>query len=147
MNARFRFTPEAEAQFAEIIDYIAADSEDAARRVLNGIHEALGKLAEMPEIGHTREDLTERPLKFCALGVVFCSEPFVVRLRHAADLALHFQPIRLVAIRTEVHRRRHAGAGRIGERHVAQTRAALERDGLRSGGRVSHAGYAESTRR
>lgn len=64
MNPRFRFTPEAEAQLAEIIDYIAADSDDAARRVLSGIHEALDKLAEMPEMGHTREDLTDRPLKF-----------------------------------------------------------------------------------
>jgi hypothetical protein len=36
-----RVTPEAEAQLEEIIDYIAADSDDAARRVLSGIHEAL----------------------------------------------------------------------------------------------------------
>jgi plasmid stabilization system protein ParE len=50
MNARFRFTPEAEAQLTEIIDYIAADSEDAARRVLNGVHGALEKLAEMPQM-------------------------------------------------------------------------------------------------
>ena len=64
MTARFRFTPEAEAQLAEIVDYIAADSQDAARRVLNGVHQALEKLAEMPEMGHTREDLTARPVKF-----------------------------------------------------------------------------------
>jgi plasmid stabilization system protein ParE len=67
MNGRFRFTPEAEAQLAEIIDFVAADSEDAARRVLNGIYEALDKLAEMPEMGHVREDLTDRPLKFCGI--------------------------------------------------------------------------------
>ncbi len=36
MNARFRFTQEAEAQLAEIIDYIASDSEDAARRLRTG---------------------------------------------------------------------------------------------------------------
>ena len=64
MNARFRFTPEAEAQLAEIVDHIAADGEDAARQVLNAVHEALEKLSEMPEMGHAREDLTERPLKF-----------------------------------------------------------------------------------
>ena len=64
MTARFRFTPEAEAQLAEIVDYIAEDSQDAARRVLNGVHEALEKLAEMPEMGHAREDLTARPVKF-----------------------------------------------------------------------------------
>ena len=64
MSGRFRFTPEAETQLAEIIDYIAADSEDAARRVLHDIHHALDRLTEMPEMGHAREDLTERPLKF-----------------------------------------------------------------------------------
>ena len=64
MNGRFRFTTEAEAQLAEIVDFIAVDSEDAARRVLTGIHEALDKLAAMPAMGHLREDLTERPLKF-----------------------------------------------------------------------------------
>ena len=64
MKERFRFTPEAETQLAEIIDFIAADSEDAARRVLTDIYEALDKLADMPEMGHIREDLTERPLKF-----------------------------------------------------------------------------------
>jgi plasmid stabilization system protein ParE len=64
MTARFRFAPEAEAQLAEIIDYIAADSEAAARRVLNGVHEALEKLAEMPQMGHTRDDLTSRPVRF-----------------------------------------------------------------------------------
>jgi plasmid stabilization system protein ParE len=37
VTARFRFTPEAEAQLVEIIDYIAADSEGSARRVLNGV--------------------------------------------------------------------------------------------------------------
>src|SRR5262245_9130840 len=64
MNGRFRFTPEAEAQLAEIVDFIAADSEDGARRVLNGIYEALDRLADMPQMGHLREDLTDRPLKF-----------------------------------------------------------------------------------
>jgi plasmid stabilization system protein ParE len=34
---------------------------------LNGVHEALEKLSEMPEMGHTREDLTARPLKFWAV--------------------------------------------------------------------------------
>lgn len=64
MKERFRFTPEAEAQLAEIVDFIAADSEDAALRVLRGVYEAVDNLAEMPEMGHVREDLTERPVKF-----------------------------------------------------------------------------------
>lgn len=37
---------------------------DAALRVHDAIEEAFQHLAEMPEIGHKREDLTERPVKF-----------------------------------------------------------------------------------
>jgi len=94
MSAWFRFTPEAEAQLSEIIDYIATDSEDSARRVLKGVHEALERLAEMPEIGHTREDLTERPLRFWAVYsylIVYdpASSPLsvIAVLRGARDVA------------------------------------------------------------
>jgi plasmid stabilization system protein ParE len=64
MSAPFVFTEEAEHQFLDIIDDIAAESEDAAVRVRQALHDAASRLAEMPEIGHTREDLTQRPVKF-----------------------------------------------------------------------------------
>jgi plasmid stabilization system protein ParE len=35
--------------------------------VRDAIHDAVGKLAESPDIGHTREDLTDRPVKFWAV--------------------------------------------------------------------------------
>lgn len=63
MASRFVFTKEAEIQLLEILDYLAG-SESAAVRVRDAIYDALGKLAERPGIGHTRQDLTERPVKF-----------------------------------------------------------------------------------
>jgi plasmid stabilization system protein ParE len=64
MSAPFRLTPDAERQLAEILDYVAADNEGAARRVKDALYSAMNRLADMPEIGHRREDLTERPVKF-----------------------------------------------------------------------------------
>lgn len=64
MTSRFIFTEEAETQLLEILDYLADESESAAVRVRHAIYDAVGKLAERPGIGHTREDLTDRPLKF-----------------------------------------------------------------------------------
>lgn len=64
MSTRFVFTEEAEGQLLEILDFLADESESAAVRVGDAIYDALGKLAENPGVGHTREDLTDRPLKF-----------------------------------------------------------------------------------
>ena len=65
MTARgYRLTPEAQSHLDEICAYIAAESVDAALRVLDGFEHAFDQLASMPEIGHTREDLTARPVKF-----------------------------------------------------------------------------------
>lgn len=63
-GAPFRLTLEADSQLGEILEFIAQDSEAAAVRVRHALYEALAMLATMPEIGHSREDFTERPLKF-----------------------------------------------------------------------------------
>ncbi len=60
----FILTNSAEAQLNEILDYVARDSVAAALKVHDALMSSAGHLAEMPEIGHTREDLTPRPLKF-----------------------------------------------------------------------------------
>lgn len=62
--SRYQLTPEARSQVDEIADFVAEESVDAALRVLDALEEAFRRLAEMPEIGHLREDLTERPVKF-----------------------------------------------------------------------------------
>jgi plasmid stabilization system protein ParE len=47
-----------------IIDFIAEDNVEAALRVHDALEEAFRHLAEMPGTGHTRTDLTARPVKF-----------------------------------------------------------------------------------
>lgn len=90
MATRFRLTPDAEAQIGDIVEYIAADSEDAAIRVRNALYSAFEQLARTPGIGHKREDLTDRPLKFWSVYsylVVYApqSEPLtIVAVLHGA---------------------------------------------------------------
>lgn len=64
MSPRYRLTPNAQAQVDAICTFIAEDSVDAALRVLGSLEQAFEQLAETPEIGHSREDLTNRPVKF-----------------------------------------------------------------------------------
>ena len=64
MATRFIFTEEAEQQLLDILDYLATDSDEAAVRVRDAIYDAVRKIAGRPGIGHTREDLTARPVKF-----------------------------------------------------------------------------------
>lgn len=62
--ARFILSPEARDDLREIRDFIARDSGEAALRVLAELRTAMTRLAEMPEIGHIREDLADEPLRF-----------------------------------------------------------------------------------
>jgi len=63
----YLFTPLAKADIFDIWSYIAEDSESAADRVEQAIHDACAFLAEGPMRGHTRPDLTTRPLRFWTL--------------------------------------------------------------------------------
>ena|SRR5215470_13208783 len=56
--------PEAEADIDDIWEYIAADNPPAADRVTAEIEKALNNLVSFPGQGHTRPDLTSRPLRF-----------------------------------------------------------------------------------
>ena len=67
MSRSYRLTPEARANVDEIGTFIAEDNVDAGVRVLEALERAFELLAARPEIGHTREDLTTRPLKFWAV--------------------------------------------------------------------------------
>jgi len=62
--ATFRLSPGAEEQIGDIVEFIAADNEAAAIRVRDRLYESFEVLASQPGIGHSREDLTGRPLKF-----------------------------------------------------------------------------------
>ena len=64
MATRFRLSPEATTQLGDILEFLADENPAAALRVRNAIYEACEQLAGMPGMGHSREDLTERPVKF-----------------------------------------------------------------------------------
>lgn len=67
MASLYNLTPQAEVDIDEIIQYLAQRSEDAPHTVLNAFIDAFERLGANPEIGHSREDLTERPLKFLSV--------------------------------------------------------------------------------
>ena len=64
MSQAYRLTERAEADVEAIADFITADSLDAAVKVVLALEDTFVLLASRPGIGHAREDLTERPLKF-----------------------------------------------------------------------------------
>lgn len=64
MNKTYRLTKRAEADVEAIADFIAGDSVEAAVKVVLALEDAFGLLASRPGIGHVRQDLTERPVKF-----------------------------------------------------------------------------------
>jgi plasmid stabilization system protein ParE len=54
----------AEQDIDNIVSYIAQDSSKTALRFLDSLYNTMDKLAETPFIGHTREDLTNQPVRF-----------------------------------------------------------------------------------
>jgi antitoxin ParD1/3/4 len=63
----YALTPLAKSDLFDIWSYIAERSEDAANRVEQAIYDACAFIAEAPLRGHTRPDLTSRPLRFWTL--------------------------------------------------------------------------------
>ncbi len=59
----FVLSPEAASDLREIHAYIAGDVPGAARRVLEDLRAAMRRLAELPGLGHLREDLANEALR------------------------------------------------------------------------------------
>lgn len=83
MSPRYRLTPTAQEHVDGICAFIAEDSADAALRVFDALEQAFEHLTETPELGHRREDLTDRPVKFwrvfsCLIVYDPASEPLTV---------------------------------------------------------------------
>lgn len=57
-------SPDAREDLFEIIGYIAAENPAAGDRVYDAIFDAFHLLAERPGAGHSRHDLTDRPVLF-----------------------------------------------------------------------------------
>jgi plasmid stabilization system protein ParE len=57
---RFRLAPEARHDIGEIWAFIERDNKEVAARVREEIRGACRRLAQLPHIGHRRDDLTIR---------------------------------------------------------------------------------------
>ena len=57
----------AEKDINEIITYLAKENANTARKFLDSLHQITGLIAENPLMGHTKEDLTSRPVRFYTL--------------------------------------------------------------------------------
>jgi antitoxin ParD1/3/4/toxin ParE1/3/4 len=66
--SRFILSPLARRDLDETWEHIAADDIDAANRWVDEIERAIHLLAENPRLGHTRKDLTRRPVLFWPVG-------------------------------------------------------------------------------
>lgn len=64
MTFKCYLSPAAEQDIDEIISYLAKENTDAAYSFLDALYAAFENLADNPEIGHLREDLTDKPVKF-----------------------------------------------------------------------------------
>ena len=57
-------SPAAEQDIDEVITYLAQENPFAAHSFLDALYVTLERLADNPEMGHLREDLTDKPVKF-----------------------------------------------------------------------------------
>jgi plasmid stabilization system protein ParE len=87
---RYTVAPEALQDLQGIWEFIAADHPEAADQLQEEFFEAFDSLAAMPGKGHTREDLTDLPVRFFLCGsylIVYRSDPAplqIVAVLHGA---------------------------------------------------------------
>lgn len=86
--SQFELGRRAAGDLREIWEFVAEDSFTAADRLLEEFFRTFRKHAEMPGMGHKREDLTHRDVLFWALYsylIIYRSSPplRVVRIIHA----------------------------------------------------------------
>jgi len=60
----FVLHPDAYRDLDEIWEFIAAENQQAADRVVDEIYEKVRRLVRFPRQGHRRPELTSRPLRF-----------------------------------------------------------------------------------
>jgi len=63
-NQGFELHPGAASDITSIWEFIAKDNPQAAGRVREDILDAIRRLVPFPQQGHSRTDLTSRPLRF-----------------------------------------------------------------------------------
>jgi plasmid stabilization system protein ParE len=67
MEPPYELSNEAQNDLYEIWRHIASDSVDLADRIEGEFYDLFASLGRMPGIGHTRKDLTRRPVLFFPL--------------------------------------------------------------------------------
>jgi plasmid stabilization system protein ParE len=67
MKSRYDVSAEAQNDLFEIWARIACDSVMLANRIEDEFHELFASLGRMPGQGHTRKDLTHRPVRIMAV--------------------------------------------------------------------------------
>ena len=64
MTASYFLSAFAEQDIDELISYLAAENQKAADDLVDALYESFKMLADNPMMGHLREDLTKRPVRF-----------------------------------------------------------------------------------
>lgn len=64
MTSTYYLSAAAEQDIEEIITYLAKENANAAYTFLDSLYEAMENLSDNPHLGHSREDLTDKPVKF-----------------------------------------------------------------------------------
>jgi plasmid stabilization system protein ParE len=62
--SRYALSADAALDLEEIVDFVAADSVEASRRVLADLLAAMQQLADMPRMGHVRREVAEDDVRF-----------------------------------------------------------------------------------
>lgn len=90
MSSTYVLTPAAEQDIDEIVDYIAADSVEAALLVLSDLRRAMQKVAATPGIGHLRDDIADESMRIWSVHsylIIYRSRRHrteIVRVLHGA---------------------------------------------------------------
>src|SRR5580700_10719235 len=95
----YRLTRKAEDDIFEIWTHIAPENLDAADRLEADFFHACQRIADRPDLGHFRRDLTDKPVRFFAVRGTYlivhdpASEPLeVLRVLHGArDVSRHLE--------------------------------------------------------
>ena len=95
----FRLTSAAEDDLFDIWSFIASDNLEAADRLQTELLAACQRVADKPNIGHWRRDLTDKPVRFFTVRQTYlivydpASEPLaVIRVLHGArDVSAHLE--------------------------------------------------------
>ena len=89
---RFVLSRQAERALEELWDFYFQNGGDLlANRILGEIHDAIHRLIELPQLGHYRPDLTDKPFRFYRVyNILIIYDPassplFVARIYHAAQ--------------------------------------------------------------